>query len=87
MALSPSVHSVDLTFNCPHCGYPMVKPGSWFKAAKGFKCRSCKSNIRLTYTNKLALFDRYREPVQRVEIAPDGGTGGIEPRPTIQGRK
>jgi hypothetical protein len=84
MALSPSLHSVDLTFICPHCAHPLVKPGRWFKCAMGFKCESCKSDIRLTYSNKLALFDRYREPVQRAEIAPNGGNGRIGARPATQ---
>jgi DNA-binding transcriptional regulator YiaG len=77
MALSPSLHSVDLTFACPHCGHPLVRPGRWFKVAKGFKCNSCKSDIRLTYSARVALFDGYRGSVPRAAIASDGGRGRI----------
>jgi transposase-like protein len=80
MALSPSFHSVNLTFVCPQCGHPLVKPGSWFKAAKGFKCNSCKSDIRLTYTNKLALFDLYRRPIQPAGIVPEAVVARSGPR-------
>jgi hypothetical protein len=53
-------------------------PGIWFKSAWRFKCKSCKSTVPLTYSNKLALFSRHREPVQRAEAAPDGGEERIE---------
>jgi hypothetical protein len=78
VALSPSLHSVDLTYHCPHCNHPLVMPGIWFKSAWRFKCKSCKSTVPLTYSNKLALFSRHREPVQRAEAAPDGGEERIE---------
>jgi transposase-like protein len=65
VALPPSLHSVDLTYHCPHCGHPLVMPGRWFKSAWRFKCKSCKSDVHLSYSNKIALFGRHRDPVQR----------------------
>jgi transposase-like protein len=80
MALSPNFHSVNLTFVCPQCGHPLVKHGSWFKSAKGFKCQSCKSYIRLTYTLKLALFRRAREQVEHAGALPEGAAVNSDPR-------
>jgi len=58
VALSPSLNPVDRTFTCPHCRDPLIKPGRWFKAARGSKCKTCRADIRLTYSAKLALFSR-----------------------------
>jgi transposase-like protein len=59
MPLSDRLRDVDLTFNCPHCGHALLKPGKWFKSANRFKCRACQADIRLTYSAKVALFARY----------------------------
>ena len=59
MALSPKLYSVDLALICPHCDHVLIKPGRWFKAAKRFKCEACKHEIRLNYSDKLALFQEY----------------------------
>ena len=59
MTLSVRLLNVDLTFNCPHCGHALTKPGSWFKSANRFKCKGCKADVRVTYTAKLALFARH----------------------------
>jgi hypothetical protein len=73
VALPPSLHSVDLAYYCPHCDHPLVRPGSWFKSAWRFKCESCKSAVVLSYSTKLALFDRHHESVQRGKVASDSG--------------
>jgi hypothetical protein len=91
VALSPNLHSVDLTYHCPHCSHPLVMPGIWFKSAWRFKCKSCKSTVPLTYSSKLALFGRHREPMHRAEVSLDGGkdrigSPSVTPLATIVGQ-
>ena len=57
MPLSGSLSSIDLTFRCPVCNYPLVKRGGWFRTVGRFKCAGCQSDIRLTYRDKVALFE------------------------------
>jgi transposase-like protein len=59
MPLSNLLRCVDLTFNCPHCGHPLLKNGSWFMSAPGFKCLGCHRQVRITYTDKVALFGKH----------------------------
>jgi transposase-like protein len=65
VGLSPVLSSVNLTFHCPHCGHALVRPGKWFKSATRFKCDACKADVRLTYSRKLALFERHLEGVEK----------------------
>ena len=57
MSLSSSLSSIDLTFRCPVCNYPLVKKGGWIWTFGRFKCPGCQSDIRLTYRNKVAIFE------------------------------
>ena len=59
MPLSDSLRSLNLTFNCPHCDYALVKKGVWFQTVRGFKCEGCQRMLRLTYDDKVALFDKH----------------------------
>ena len=59
MPLSDRLRDVELTFNCPRCGHPLVKPGRWFKSSNRFKCKACQENVRLSYSTKVALFARH----------------------------
>ena len=59
MPLSPSLHSVDLTFECPLCGHVLVKTGNWFQTVGRFKCEGCQAQIRLSYSDKLAIFEKH----------------------------
>jgi transcription elongation factor Elf1 len=73
MPLTDRLSDVDLTFNCPHCGHPLIKPGKWFKSANRFKCSACQADVRLTYSAKVALFARYDTATE--ERRSPGGKG------------
>ena len=59
MTLSRRLLHADLTFHCPHCGLAITKSGSWFKSIVQFKCQGCQREVRLTYTDKIALFEKH----------------------------
>jgi DNA-directed RNA polymerase subunit RPC12/RpoP len=59
MPLSARLRDVDLTLECERCGNPIIKKGSWFSAASIFKCAECKGEVRLTYSDKVALFAKH----------------------------
>ena len=59
MPLSDNMSSVYLTFRCPVCRHPLVKRGGWFRVIGRFECAGCQSNIRLTYRDKVALFEEH----------------------------
>jgi uncharacterized OB-fold protein len=51
MPLSVRLREVDLTLECKRCGHLIVKQGVW--------CEECKSEVRLTYNDKAALFTKH----------------------------
>jgi hypothetical protein len=53
------LRNVDLTLECERCGYLTVKRGSWFMTINTFKCRVCKDERRLTYSDKVELFAKH----------------------------
>jgi hypothetical protein len=59
MSLSSSLRHVYLTLKCELCGHLLVKEGVWFWTASTFKCQECKGERRLTYSDKVALFDKH----------------------------
>ena len=59
MPLSNALSDVLMTFDCPHCKRPITRPGSYFKNASHLRCDHCGQSLRLTYPDKVALFDRY----------------------------
>jgi len=59
MPLSGSLHSVSMTFECPFCTRTLVKRGGWFQTIGRFKCKGCQREVRLTYADKVTLFDRH----------------------------
>ena len=58
MTLSARLRPVELTLECKHCGHPKIKDGRWFMAVHAFKCERCKREVPVTYSDKVALFDR-----------------------------
>jgi late competence protein required for DNA uptake (superfamily II DNA/RNA helicase) len=56
VTLSTRLPNVDLTLECKRCGHLTAKKGSWVMTINTFKCRVCKDERRLTYSDKLALF-------------------------------
>jgi DNA-directed RNA polymerase subunit RPC12/RpoP len=59
MPLSVRLRNVDLTLECKRCGHLIVKQGVWFTTASIFKCNECKGEVRLTYSDKVALFAKH----------------------------
>jgi hypothetical protein len=59
MTLSAGLRDVDLTLPCENCGYLLVRKGSWFMTASAFRCVECKGELRLTYSDKVALFAKH----------------------------
>ena len=59
MALSFLLRQVDLTLQCKYCGHVRVKKGSWFLSAYRFKCEGCGREVPMTYSNKVALFNKH----------------------------
>ena len=59
MPLPNGLRNKTLIFNCPNCNHPLAKNGAWFAAMAGFECVGCKRYVPMTYSDKLALFDRH----------------------------
>jgi hypothetical protein len=59
MSLSALLRNVDLTLECNGCGHSIIKKGDWFITASTFKCDQCKGEVRLTYSDKVALFAKH----------------------------
>ena len=59
MPLSAGLRNIDLALQCKRCGHLIVKKGVWFITASTFKCNECKGEVRLTYTDKVALFAKH----------------------------
>ena len=59
MSLSALLRNVDLTLECKSRGHLIIKKGDWFITASTFKCDQCKGEVRLTYSDKVALFDKH----------------------------
>jgi len=43
----------------PHCDLAIIKPGSWFQSVRQFNCQGCKREVRITYVDKVALFEKH----------------------------
>ena len=61
MSLSASLLTVEMTFECPHCGHTQVKSGNWFHSVSRFNCKGCEREIRLGYPDRLAIFERHAQ--------------------------
>ncbi|RWE12304.1 MAG: hypothetical protein EOS23_10660 [Mesorhizobium sp.] len=59
MSLSPSLFSVGLTFQCPQCNFTVIKNGSWFQVVSHYRCDGCGREIRITYPDKIAIFQKH----------------------------
>jgi hypothetical protein len=43
---------MDLTLECKHCGWPLIKSGYWFITAARFRCEGCKLEVRISIQPK-----------------------------------
>jgi hypothetical protein len=58
MTLSQDMCDQLMTLECGKCGLGLTRTGSWFRSANRFKCQGCKTEARITYPDKLRLFNR-----------------------------
>jgi hypothetical protein len=56
MTLSTRLRGVDLVLKCKYCGHPKIKKGAWFMTVHHFECEGCKSDVPVTYSDKVELF-------------------------------
>jgi|HubBroStandDraft_1064217.scaffolds.fasta_scaffold261436_1 hypothetical protein len=71
MSLSFRLRQVDLTLECKYCGHVRVKKGSWFLSAYRFQCEGCGREVPITYSDKVALFNKYAHLIPtQTEIEP-----------------
>lgn len=59
MTLSAGLRYVDLSFECKRCGNSIIKSGAWVISVSVFRCAECKGELRLTYSDKVALFAKH----------------------------
>lgn len=59
MALSSLLRHEDLTLKCKHCGHSIIRKGSWFVVVHRFKCEGCSRDVPITYSDKVALFNKH----------------------------
>jgi hypothetical protein len=59
MPLSARLRNIDLTLECKHCAYLIIKKGGWFMTVSNYKCTNCRGEMRLTYSDKVALFAKH----------------------------
>jgi len=85
MVLSLSLSAMRMTYRCPSCGQAFDRKGSWFKAARRFKCTACQADATIGYDDKLRLFSRYRDAAEsQAGAAHDSGGGPETPVPDAQ---
>ena len=57
MALTSGLLDVLLSHPCPRCGHRQEKKGSWFKTISHYTCPSCGHSVRMSYDDKVRLFE------------------------------
>jgi hypothetical protein len=59
MPLSSLLRQAELTHECKHCGRSIMRLGSWFVVVHRFKCEGCNRDVPITYSDKIALFNKH----------------------------
>jgi hypothetical protein len=59
MPISVRLDRVDLTLKCNHLNNLLIKKRRYFMTASTFKCDACNGELRLTYSDKVALFAKH----------------------------
>ena len=59
MSLSTRLRPIDLRLVCKYCGHSLIKNGNWFMTVAHFRCEGCKREVAVTYSDKVALFDKH----------------------------
>lgn len=73
MPLSIDLHDKNLMFKCPNCHKTIIRRGSWIKSITTFKCEGCRAKVRMTYGQKLAIFEHHRRlAAGGIDALPDG---------------
>jgi hypothetical protein len=61
--LSRNLFGVLLTRECPYCGHPVTREGSWFYSIQKYKCAACMREVPITYSDKMRLFVKQIPPI------------------------
>jgi transposase-like protein len=59
MNLTAELYGVLLVFGCPHCARELTKNGSWFKSISRFVCAGCGREARITYEDKIRIYEKH----------------------------
>ncbi|TIX46316.1 MAG: hypothetical protein E5W81_23820 [Mesorhizobium sp.] len=65
MGLAENLSDVALAFECPNCSYPTVRKGSALKTIAHIRCERCDAKVRITYPQKLAIFEKHKLPAAK----------------------
>jgi hypothetical protein len=57
VALSLLLRDIVLRHPCQCCGHMHEKTGEWFLRSRQFTCAACRTTARITYDDKIKLFD------------------------------
>jgi hypothetical protein len=57
MPLTKGLLDVLISHPCSHCGHKHEKEGRWFQTIGHYRCPSCGHSVRITYDDKVRLFD------------------------------
>jgi transposase-like protein len=58
MPLTKGLLHVFLSHSCPRCGHKQEKMGRWFQSVRSsYSCPSCGQSVRMTYEDKVRLFE------------------------------
>lgn len=60
MGLAENLSDVALTFDCPECSHPTVRKGSALRTIAHIRCDGCSTKVRITYPQKLAIFEKHK---------------------------
>lgn len=65
ITLSAELFAQDMILQCPICHRAMVRKGYGIKSVKTFTCDGCHKEMRLTYGQKIAIFERQRQATDK----------------------
>jgi uncharacterized protein (DUF983 family) len=67
MPLARELIDTIMRYFCPRCGTAVERRGVSFMAVTHLRCASCGQDVKFTYSDKLALFERTaREAVAKL---------------------
>ena len=68
MGLAEDLSDVAIAFDCPDCAHPTVRKGSALRTIAHIRCDGCNAKVRITYPQKLAIFEKHRQLAARRDL-------------------